>query len=604
MVRRYGNQPQESSRDALARIMRTTPSPTSTPRFAPGRGQARYGRTLANLMEQMESQERRRPPAPPPKPPKDFITQRLAQPYREPTPELAPGDEDLSLKGAVGGVPAMGHYYDPIGAEYNYPTPPITPLAGGRRRRPTPPPKPPNLRPTPPIGLITQRLAQPYREPTPELAPGDEQLALKGAVGGVPAVGHYYGPSGAEYAYPTPLSTRVAGGRRRLPTPPAKPLRGPPTPPPKLKGAVGGGLRTVGEEYVPTGATPKMRESQKPWPQLRGRYEFAPDTYQSARTGDTTSGELNVSSAEWSAGGLGRLASYVTARKKVARLQAKTKRDLRKLLGKGFDVAYINAQSLGRGAFGEVFRGGYTDQIEVTKRTPQGRYLRDVKSGDQFAAKYVQFPPDRVASDHLNYFIEKCILKSLQHKNIVTYRVAINLGRKVILRSVSGDPSKDIVSYRRAFLVMDCADQGTLKHFGDGGRLNDQLTVQFTRELCAAMAYMHGKGVSHGDVHIWNILVFSAPGGRYTAKWADFGFAVSRDVFARWGQELTPRVMYKRAKADAKFLRSVTKYMLATCAKNPGNVGVDLSEVRALDAELLSSKELLTQMMPKYKMFQ
>ncbi|CAG2106198.1 unnamed protein product [Medioppia subpectinata] len=556
MARRYGNQPQESPQYALANIMRTAPTPitTPTPRFAP----VRYGRTFANLVERMDS---------------------LDQPITPATNQSA---------ARVGGA-----------SGYSYPTPPITPVV--TKVRPTPPPKP--LR-----GLSTGRLAQPYREPTTELAPGDDELAQYGAVGGVPAVGHYYGPLGGEYAYPTPPSTRVAGGRRRRPpTPPPKPIRRPPPLPPKmptLGGAVGR-VPAVGQYYVPTGATPMMRESQKPWPQLRGRYEFAPDTYQTARTGSTTSGELNVSSDEWPLFGLGRYASYVTAHKPVARLRAKTKRDLGKLRSKGFDVAYINEKSLGQGAFGEVFRGGYTDQIEVTKRTQQGSHLRNVKSGDQFAAKYVQFAPDRTASDHLNHFIEKCILKSLQHENIVTYRVAINLGRKVILRSVSGDQSQDIVSYRRAFLVMDCADQGTLKNFGDAGRLTDQVTVQFTRELCTAMAYMHGKGVRHGDVHARNVLVFSAPGGRYTAKWTDFGLAVSRDVFARWGHELTPGVMYKWARADATFLQwYITTYMLDTCKNNPGNVGADLSEVRALDAELKNSKELLTQMMHKYNMFQ
>ncbi|CAG2101651.1 unnamed protein product [Medioppia subpectinata] len=119
---------------------------------------------------------------------------------------------------------------------------------------------------------------------------------------------------------------------------------------------------------------------------------------------------------------------------------------------------------------------------------------------------------------------------------------------------------------------MDCANHGTLKQFGDAGGIIDQLTVKFTRELCTAIAYMHGKGVSHGDVHIRNILVFTAPGGGYTAKWTDFGLAVSRDVFARWGHELTPRVMYKWARADTTYLQKLTKYMLDTCANTPGIV--------------------------------
>ncbi|CAG2106197.1 unnamed protein product [Medioppia subpectinata] len=366
----------------------------------------------------------------------------------------------------------------------------------------------------------------------------------------------------------------------------------------------GQGSLAMAQSYAPTGRTSPARDSQWPHRRLQSLFEMAPNNYRTSRTGDTASGELNVSSDEWPGGLAGRLLSYVTVRRPVARLQAKTKRDLGKLRLKGFDVAYIAAQSLGRGAFGEVFRGVYTKQIEVTKRTNQGHYLRDVKPDDEFAAKYVQFPPTRLAPDHLNHFIEKCILKSLQHENIVTYRVAINLGRKVILRSVSGNPSQDIVSYKRAFLVMDCANHGTLKQFGDAGGIIDQLTVKFTRELCTAMAYMHGKGVSHGDVHIRNILVFTAPGGGYTAKWTDFGLAVSRDVFARWGHELTPRVMYKYARADATYLQKLTKYMLDTCANTPGNVGVDLSEVRALDNELEHSKELLTQIMPKYNMFQ
>ncbi|CAG2121299.1 unnamed protein product, partial [Medioppia subpectinata] len=263
----------------------------------------------------------------------------------------------------------------------------------------------------------------------------------------------------------------------------------PVTPEAQVLGATGGEplpeTPTGPPQHVPTGRTPRHRYIEPPIRRLEALYIEMPDGYPMAGQANTISGELYLSSGAESARGL----------------RDKTIRDLAKLEGKGFTIQFDRGSEIGEGFFSKVFRGTYNEQ---------GRHL-DVKPSQEFAAKYVELAPNSERERYLYHECEKRTLRSLRHSNIVSYRVAINLGQRVILRNVSDTECGDIVTYRRMFLIMDYADQGTLYQFGMKGMLTDYLTVQFTRELSSAMAYMHDNGVVHQDCHTKNVLVFSAP---------------------------------------------------------------------------------------------
>ncbi|CAG2108857.1 unnamed protein product [Medioppia subpectinata] len=351
--------------------------------------------------------------------------------------------------------------------------------------------------------------------------------------------------------------------------------------------------------YAPTGHTPPVQISQEPLRRLQARYEKAPVGY-GPDGPDMTSGALHLSSRETAGGSVGRWFGRLLPGADRRRLTGKTKRDLQRLRELGFDITI--SEAIGEGNYGRVFRGAYNAQIVKLIGTHQGKYLgSSVKPGQLFAAKYVQLAADCEPRQHLMYALERRIMKWLRHPNIVSYRVTINLGQRVILRSVRlGPPGAHIVTYRRMFLIMDFADQGTLRQFVTKGKCDDVLAVKFALELCSAMAYMHDNGVVHQDCHGNNILVFSAPDGQYTTKWTDFGLAISRRVYAQWGIHVSRGEMYHISRSDLTQLHTVLSFMVNKCQKN---TGTDLRELRALIDELEVSTESLSKLIGKYAMF-
>jgi serine/threonine protein kinase len=102
-----------------------------------------------------------------------------------------------------------------------------------------------------------------------------------------------------------------------------------------------------------------------------------------------------------------------------------------------------------------------------------------------FAAKYVKLGPLTGISRRINHEIEKQTMKGMaDHENVVKYKLAINLGAVKVMQNIV-NPRHDFNSYDRMFIIMEWADQGTLKQFIDQGRVNDMYATIFTMQLCA-----------------------------------------------------------------------------------------------------------------------
>ncbi|CAG2108080.1 unnamed protein product [Medioppia subpectinata] len=364
--------------------------------------------------------------------------------------------------------------------------------------------------------------------------------------------------------------------------------------------ALPGGVAPVmtGQHPVPVWAAPT--QYLPPINRLDRLYDMAPRGYEPthALPDRSLSGEVHVSSGDEYSGWLGGL---VPTRTGMAALRAKTERDVAKVRELGFDIHVGTGREIGEGMFSQVFSGTYTAQISEFQSTRQGKRLTHVQPGQKFAAKYAQLASDVNPLEYMCHIIEKAVMKALSHPNIMAYRVVINIGHRVILRNLAGNQSPDHMGYRRVFLIMDFADHGHLLYFVDQHRkLTDQLTVRFTGELGSALGYMHANGVAHSDLHYKNILVFSAPGGQYTAKLTDFGLSVSPAIYGQLGVTVPQSEFNQKVRGDLIEFRSVVDFMAFTCRNNRGNVGADLSQVESLSNELFTLQVPLLDALKKY----
>ncbi|CAG2110765.1 unnamed protein product [Medioppia subpectinata] len=261
--------------------------------------------------------------------------------------------------------------------------------------------------------------------------------------------------------------------------------------------------------------------------------------------------------------------------------QQKEDRYIQELSRKGLDIDLDD--ELGSGEFGTVYRGRYNEQIVNIGGLSQ-RYLKGVTPGQGFAVKSVQFYPYSELSFRLAHEVEKCVLKSLRHPNIVSYRLAINLGKHRVLSRKSGQSDdgtegptgRDIISYDRMFLIMELSDRGCLHDFWRTKEFQEfaaPLAILLIQQLCSAMAHMQDIGVAHLDIHTGNVLVFSgAVIDKYAAKWSDFGTAVSRDLYRGWGVTIPADHMHAMMRRDTIELASVCKGLIDVC---PTHEGVD-----------------------------
>ncbi|CAG2106747.1 unnamed protein product [Medioppia subpectinata] len=334
-----------------------------------------------------------------------------------------------------------------------------------------------------------------------------------------------------------------------------------------------------------------LQNISHPIERLQEAYEMA-DPSPGGQPVLLSSGVLNVSSADETGSRLGRwLNRTVGPQRGVDRLGRKTIRDLKKLRTKGFDVRYGKRRAIGTGNYGAVYSGVYTYGImNLTERERQYLGYDIVPDRTQFAAKYVQFGGTGAETlmPRIYHEIEKqCMKRLANHTNIVAFRMAINLGqshRVVRHRDQQqqhhhGDQFR---SYERMFLIMELGDRGTLANMVSNSKINDILAVSFIRQLCSGMAYIHGKGITHGDAHSGNVLVFSSSGqtgANLTAKWTDFGRSLCRDHWS--GRDMTDAEFLALIRTDVQQMVIILNALLE-CARTAGaaNTGLDVQPVR------------------------
>ena len=185
-----------------------------------------------------------------------------------------------------------------------------------------------------------------------------------------------------------------------------------------------------------------------------------------------------------------------------------------------------------------------------------GNVLRNVVVGTPFAVKSVDFTkndPFFSSSEGKqkkrdSYEMEKHILTICDHPNIVTIRMAINMGEVGLFANYS--TGKTYLQLQRVYLIMDFAELGSLGPWLWTNK-NSMLTterMQMTVDLFKGLKYLHDMGITHGDIHLGNVLLFRED-NRIVAKWADFGmgFIGQSDRFLPTSrQNLSNLLMKKR----------------------------------------------------------
>ena len=146
----------------------------------------------------------------------------------------------------------------------------------------------------------------------------------------------------------------------------------------------------------------------------------------------------------------------------------------------------IGEEMLGKGGNGEVYLG-----INVT-------------NGKLIAVKRVALlqDPESVKKYH-NLQEEIKVLSRAKHKNIVQY-----------LGSAQNDTHLHI--------MLEFVPGGSLRHLLDNfGPFGDSVIIHYVRQILEGLAYLHGRGIVHGDLKCANVLVTD----KGEVKLSDFGTA-------------------------------------------------------------------------------
>ncbi|XP_054167623.1 uncharacterized protein LOC128964993 [Oppia nitens] len=204
-----------------------------------------------------------------------------------------------------------------------------------------------------------------------------------------------------------------------------------------------------------------------------------------------------------------------------------------------YDKGKHSFSYMGEGSFGAVFYGRYGKEIEQQKDRSSGQRLRNVKVDQLFAIKCTHIHPNDPLADTYRLVMEreKQIMKRLNHENVLTYRMIVNIGPSVEYTMPDGQV---VLSYDRSYMLMDFAEYGSLDRYAEHCLLTGYSVSKIFWDLLAGLKYLHINHVIHGDISARNVLIFfewhqrptpvtesidtqSEPA--VTAKWADFGMA-------------------------------------------------------------------------------
>ncbi|CAG2118901.1 unnamed protein product, partial [Medioppia subpectinata] len=100
--------------------------------------------------------------------------------------------------------------------------------------------------------------------------------------------------------------------------------------------------------------------------------------------------------------------------------------------------------------------------------------------------------------------------------------------------------------------------------------------------------------VAHRDIKMDNVLVFSgAIAGQYTVKWTDFGTAVSRDVYRRWGVVIPANDMHYMMARDITVFGYLSEDLVNVHEDDKSLEPPVLAQVVAFIVDLREGKEPL-----------
>ena len=83
----------------------------------------------------------------------------------------------------------------------------------------------------------------------------------------------------------------------------------------------------------------------------------------------------------------------------------------------------------------------------------------------------------------------------------------------------------DLFSQRKLYIFMEFMTGSLSGLLKEAGKLDEETTINFTRQITSGLAFLHSKGVIHCDIKAENILVDS----QGSFKLADFGLSVLTD---------------------------------------------------------------------------
>ena len=157
-------------------------------------------------------------------------------------------------------------------------------------------------------------------------------------------------------------------------------------------------------------------------------------------------------------------------------------------------IVFMN-ERLGKGMFGEVFKGSYIDSSNK-------------KDGEQYlAVKLIELSffdkemPAQIVEELENVKQEIRTLRSLKYPNIVRLHDVKRLQSRI-------------------YIFMEFCNQGDLRTFIMKNELSEDETLYYFSQIINGFRHIHKKKIVHRDIKPENILM-----NNYVIKIADFGFA-------------------------------------------------------------------------------